>query len=351
VASGHAQRGAVSMPIDGAIQKDLFATIGNTPLIRLTKLSEAVGRTILGKAEFLNAGGSVKDRAAKFIIEDAERDGRLKPGGVLVEGSAGNTGIALALLGNARGYSCIIVAPDDQSQEKIDLLRVFGADVRIVPAVAFSDENNYYHVACRIAEQTPQALFCDQFDNPANYRGHYETTGPEIWQACGGKLDAFVAACGTGGTFAGVSLALKQRDPNIQTIVADPMGSALFSYVKSGSLDVIGDSLAEGIGIKRVTENFRHAVADDAVQVDDQTMVEMAHYLLRAEGLFVGGSAALNVAAAARIASRLPRGSTVVTILCDGGGRYLSRLFNAAWLAQNGLTPRHADLTFLEMAR
>jgi len=337
------------MRANGALHKDLFAAIGNTPLIRLTKLSTALGRTILGKAEFLNPGGSVKDRAAKFIIEDAERQGRLKAGGVLVEGTAGNTGIALALLGNERDYRSIIVTPDDQSQEKIDLLHTFGADVRIVPTAPFTDDNNYYHVAQRIAEETPNALFCDQFNNPANYRGHYETTGPEIWQACGGELQAFVASCGTGGTFAGVSRALKERNPQIRAVVADPMGSALYSYVKSGTLEVVGDSVAEGIGIKRITENFRHAVADDALQIDDRTMVEMAHYLLREEGLFVGGSAALNVAAAARIASDLPEASTVVTILCDGGGRYLSRLFNAAWLAENGLTPRYADLTFLEI--
>jgi len=341
----------MNLPGNGAMLKDLFASVGSTPLIRLTKLSAALGRTILGKAEFLNPGGSVKDRAAKFIIEDAESSGRLKPGGVLVEGTAGNTGIALALLGNARGYKSIIVTPDDQSQEKIDLLRTFGADVRSVPAVAFTDENNYYHVARRIAEQTPAAIFCDQFNNPANYLGHYKSTGPELIQQSGGRIDAFVAACGTGGTFAGVSRALKEHDPKTRTVVADPMGSAMFSYVKSCTLEFIGDSVAEGIGIKRVTENFRQAVADDAVQVDDRTMVEMAHYLLREEGLFVGGSAALNVAAAARVAAGLPQASTVVTVLCDGGARYLSRLFNAAWLAAQGLTPRYVDLTFLEIAR
>ncbi|MDQ6823980.1 MAG: pyridoxal-phosphate dependent enzyme, partial [Candidatus Eremiobacteraeota bacterium] len=261
------------MRANGALHKDLFAAIGNTPLIRLTKLSTALGRTILGKAEFLNPGGSVKDRAAKFIIEDAERQGRLKAGGVLVEGTAGNTGIALALLGNERDYRSIIVTPDDQSQEKIDLLRTFGADVRIVPTAPFTDDNNYYHVAQRIAEETPNAIFCDQFNNPANFRGHYEATGPEIWQACGGELQAFVASCGTGGTFAGVSRALKERNPQIRAVVADPMGSALYSYVKSGTLEVVGDSVAEGIGIKRITENFRHAVADDAWQIDDRTMV------------------------------------------------------------------------------
>lgn len=335
---------------DGAAHKDIFAAVGNTPLIVLPRLSGAIGRTILGKAEFLGPGGSVKDRAAKFIIEDAERTGRLGPGGVVVEGTAGNTGIALTLLGNARGYRSIIITPDDQSQEKIDLLRAFGADVRIVPAVGFVDENNYYHVAQRIAAETPNAIFCDQFNNTANFRGHYETTGPEIWNACGGRIHGFVAACGTGGTFAGVSRALKERNPRIKTVVADPFGSALFSYVKTGKLEATGDSVSEGIGIKRITDNFRNAVLDDAVQIDDRTMVEMAHFLLREEGLFVGGSAALNVAAAAQVASALPAGSTVVTVLCDGGGRYLSRLFNPAWLAAHDLTPRHTDLTFLEKA-
>jgi cysteine synthase len=326
---------------------DLFGAIGDTPLILLSKLSAAIDRTIVGKAEFLNPGGSVKDRAAKFIIEDAERNGQLKPGGTIVEGTAGNTGIALTMLGNARGYKTIIVTPDDQSAEKIELLRVLGADVRIVPAAPFSNPENYYHVARRIAESIPNALWADQFNNLANSRGHYETTGPEIWSACNGQLDAFVTSAGTGGTFAGVSAALKERKRSLLTVVADPMGSALFSYIKNGTLDAPGDSVTEGIGIKRITDNFRYAIADDAIRIDDATMVEMAYYLLREEGLLLGGSAALNVAAAARIALRLPPKSTVATVLCDGGNRYLSRLYNAEWLAKNGLTPRHDGLTFL----
>ncbi len=329
------------------VVSDLFAAVGNTPLIRLPKLSAAIGRTILGKAEFLNPGGSVKDRAAKFIIEDAEAKGTLASGGTIVEGTAGNTGIALAMLGNARGYATIIVTPDDQSAEKIDLLRALGADVRIVPAVPYADPQNYYHVARRIAEATPRALWADQFNNLANSRGHQLTTGPEIWEACSGELDAFVASAGTGGTFAGVSVALKERRPQIRTVVADPFGSSLYSHVKDGTLDTVGDSISEGIGIKRITENFRTAIADDAIRIDDQTMVEMAHYLVREEGLLLGGSAALNVAAAARVARTLPPGSTVVTMLCDGGGRYLSRLFSAGWLSENGLVPRAHDLTFL----
>jgi cysteine synthase len=325
----------------------LFGAIGNTPLIRLANLSATIDRTILGKAEFLNPGGSVKDRAAKFIIEDAERNGRLPPGGTIVEGTAGNTGIALSMLGNARGYSTIIVTPDDQSSEKIELLRTLGADVRLVPAAPFTNPENYYHVAQRIAQATPNAIWADQFNNLANFQGHYATTGPEIWSACGDQLDAFVASAGTGGTFAGVSRALKERKPHILTVVADPLGSALYSYVKHKTLDVEGDSVIEGIGIKRVTDNFAGAVVDDAMRIDDATMIEMAYYLLRKEGLLLGGSAALNVAAAARVALRLPPRSTVATILCDGGNRYLSRLYNPAWLSENGLVPRHAGLTFL----
>ena len=329
------------------VRSDLFDGVGQTPLLRLSKLSQSIGRTILGKAEFLNPGGSVKDRAAKYIILDAESSGRLRPGGSIVEGTAGNTGIALALLGNQRGYRTIIVIPDDQSQEKIDLLRAFGADVRVVPSVPFANEQNYYHVARRLAEATPDSIWADQFNNTANFRGHRDSTGPEIWEQSGGTVDAFTCACGTGGTFAGVSTALKARNPSVRTIVADPMGSSLFSFVKQGTLEVEGDSVSEGIGIKRITENFKNAVFDDAMRVDDRTMIEMVHYLLREEGLLVGGSAGLNVAAAARVALSLPERSTVATILCDGGTRYMSRLFNPAWLAENDLTPRARGLEFL----
>jgi cysteine synthase len=329
------------------IRSDLFASVGDTPMLRLPALSAALGRTILGKAEFLNPGGSVKDRAAKAIIEAAERAGELRRGGTIVEGTAGNTGIALALLGNARGYHTIICIPDDQSQEKIDMLRALGADVRVVPAAPFTDDANYYHDARRTAKDTPNSIWADQFNNTANWRGHFESTGPEIWDQTHGKIDAFVCACGTGGTFAGVSAYLKERDSQIRTVLADPMGSALYSYVKTGTLDVEGDSVSEGIGIKRITENFKHAKPDDAVRVDDLAMIEMAHYLVREEGLLLGGSAALNVTAAARIAKTLPAGATVVTILCDGGARYMSRLYNPAWLAENSLTPKCVDLSFL----
>jgi len=308
-------------------------------------LSAALGRTIVGKAEFLNPGGSVKDRATRGIVDDAERTGRLRPGGIIVEGTAGNTGIALTLIANARGYRAIIVVPDDQSPEKIGLLRTYGADVREIPAVPFANPENYYHVARRIAEETPHAVWADQFNNTANRRAHYETTGPEIWNDFGERLTAFVAACGTGGTLAGTATYLKERDDAVRIVLCDPFGSALFDYVTRGTLDVEGDSNAEGIGIKRITENFAGAPVDDAVRVDDRSMVEMAYWLLREEGLYVGGSAALNVVGAARVAATLPEGSTVVTILCDGGERYRSRLWNPAWLAENDCTPAATDLS------
>ena len=321
--------------------------IGKTPHIVLPKLSAALGRTIVGKAEFLNPGGSVKDRAALAIVEDAERSGRLAPGGTIVEGTAGNTGIALTLLANARGYRAIIVVPDDQSSEKIELLRTFGADVRVVAAVPFANPQNYYHVAREIAALTPGGAWSNQFDNTANRDAHYTTTGPEIWSAFGSELTAFVAACGTGGTLAGTARFLKERSPAIRTVVCDPYGSALFDYIKSGTLSTHGDSNAEGIGIKRITKNFADAPVDDALRIDDRTMVEMAAWLLREEGLYLGGSAALNVAGAARYARTLPAGSTVVTILCDGGERYRSRLWSATWLAENDCTPTATDLSFL----
>jgi cysteine synthase len=328
--------------------RDGFAgAVGSTPLIGLPKLSAVLGRTIMGKAEFLNPGGSVKDRAALGIISDFEARGLLGPGGVVVEGTAGNTGIGLALVGNARGYRTIIVMPDDQAPEKYALLRAFGAELHVVPAVGFADDANYYHVARRLAESTPDAVWANQFENTANRDAHERTTGPEIFAQTGGALDAFVAAAGTGGTIAGCGRALKARDPQVRVILADPYGSALYSYVKTGQLTTEGDSNAEGIGIKRIVANFAGAPVDDAVRVDDRTMVEMAHWLLREEGLFVGGSAALNVAAAARFARTLPAGSRVVTILCDGGERYRSRLYDANWLAENDVVPAASGLEFL----
>jgi cysteine synthase A len=332
---------------DPDVREGFVGTIGRTPLIAIPKLSAALGRTILGKAEFLNPGGSVKDRAAWGIIGDFEARGALGPGGVVVEGTAGNTGIGLALVGNARGYRTIIVMPDDQAPEKYGLLRTFGAELHVVPAVPFADEQNYYHVARRIAEATPNAVWANQFENTANRDAHERTTGPELLAQTGGRLDAFITAAGTGGTLAGVSRALKAANPAIRTVLADPYGSALFSYVKTGVLSAEGDSVVEGIGIKRIVANFSGAPIDDAIRVDDRTMVAMAQWLLREEGLFVGGSAALNIAAAARYAATLPAGSRVATILCDGGDRYRSRLYDAAWLAENDLTVEPHGLDFL----
>jgi cysteine synthase len=329
------------------VTEGFSGAIGNTPLIRLSTLSAYVGRDIFAKAEHLNPGGSVKDRAALGIIEDFVRRGMLKPGGVVVEGTAGNTGIGLTLVGNSRGYRTIIVMPDDQAPEKYALLRTFGADLRVVEAAPFTNDANYYHEARRIAESMPGAVWANQFENTVNRDTHERTTGPEIVAQMGGKLDAFVAAAGTGGTLAGSGRALKAHDPAIRIVLCDPYGSSLYNYVKSGKLEPEGDSTAEGIGIKRLTANFKGAPVDDAVRVDDRAMIEMAHWLLREAGLFVGGSAALNVVGAARYAATLPAGSRVVTILCDGGDRYRSRIYDATWLAENDLVPQAKDLSFL----
>ncbi len=322
--------------------------VGNTPLIELSRLSALIKRRVLAKAEFLNPGGSVKDRAAKGIVDDAEAGGLLQRGGTIVEGTAGNTGIALTLLGNERGYRCIIVVPDDQSQEKIGLLATIGADVRVVPAVPFTDGQNYYHVARRIAESTPNALWANQFENVANRRCHERSTGVEIWEQTGGEIDAFVAAAGTGGTLAGVSAALKARRDTVRTVLCDPMGSSLYNYLHRGELSPEGESDLEGIGIKRLTANFAGAPIDKAIRAEDNDAIAMVHWLLRNEGLFVGGSSGLNVLGAARTARELPEGATVVTILCDGGDRYRSRLFNESWLRENGHWPLSDDLSFLD---
>lgn len=321
--------------------------IGATPLIALPKLSAELGRTILGKAEYLNPGGSVKDRAAGSMLEAFERAGRLQPGGTVVEGTAGNTGIALALIGNARGYRTHIVMPDDQSPEKYALLRTYGAELTVVESVPFTNDENFYHAARRIAESTPGAVWVNQFENTANRDAHERTTGQEILEQTGAELHAFVTAAGTGGTIAGVSRALKARDPRIRIVLADPYGSVLYSYVKTGTLATEGDSEVEGIGIKRITANFKDTAIDDALRIEDRAMVAMAHWLVRNEGLYLGGSASLNVTAAARYAMSLPEGSRVVTILCDGGDRSRSRIYHDGWLAENNLTPTSSDLSFL----
>lgn len=321
----------------GPIKGGFLETIGNTPLIRLNSFSEATGCEILGKAEFLNPGGSVKDRAALFIIEEAERQGLLKPGGTVVEGTAGNTGIGLAHICNAKGYKCLIVIPDTQSQEKIDLLRTLGAEVRTVPAVPYRDPNNYVKLSGRLAAELDNAIWANQFDNLANRLSHYETTGPEIWEQTGGKIDAWTAATGTGGTYAGVSLFLKEKNPDIRCIVADPMGSGLYSYVKTGEIQLEGSSVTEGIGNSRITANMEGVPLDDAIQVEDPEALAVIYQLLRQDGLFMGGSVGINVGAAVKIAQMLGPGHTIVTVLCDGGARYQSRLYNADWLASKGL--------------
>ena len=320
---------------------DLAEAIGNTPLIRLHRASEATGCTILGKAEFMNPGGSVKDRAGLAIITDAERTGALQPGGTVVEGTAGNTGIGLTLVGNARGYRSIIVMPETQSKEKIDFLRMIGADLRLVPAKPYRDPGNYVHVSRRMAEEMAAAgesvIWANQFDNLANREGHRTTTGPEIWEQTDGKIDAFTCACGTGGTLAGVALALKERDPKVRIVLADPEGSALYGWVKTNDMTVEGSSITEGIGQSRVPDNLAGAPIDDAERIPDAEALEQIFSLLIHEGLSVGTSAGINVAAAIRVAKAMGPGHTIVTVLCDGGSRYASKLFNVDFLRSKNL--------------
>ena len=321
-----------------AIRDGFVGAVGNTPLIRLDGLSRDTGCEILGKAEFLNPGGSVKDRAALYIIQDAERRGALKPGGTVVEGTAGNTGIGLAHICSARGYRCLIIIPDTQSPEKIDLLRMLGAEVRTVPAVPYADPNNYVKIAGRLAAEMPNAVWANQFDNLVNRQAHYETTGPEIWRDTGGRIDAFVCSTGTGGTLAGVARYLKEQNPSLRIVLADPMGSALYHYVKTGKLKVEGSSITEGIGSSRVTANLEGTPIDDALQIPDSECVPMVYRLLRHEGLFVGGSTGINIVAAVRVARELGPGHTIVSLLCDSGSLYLGRLFNPVFLAGKGLS-------------
>ena len=314
----------------------LRGAIGNTPLIRLRRASAATGCEILGKAEFMNPGGSVKDRAGLAIIEAAELDGTLPPGGTIVEGTAGNTGIGLTLVANARGYKSVIVMPETQSREKIEFLRMIGADLRLVPAKPFKDPGNYVHVSARLAAEMG-AVWANQFDNLANREGHRVTTGEEIWAQTAGKVDAFTCACGTGGTLAGVSLALKAHKPSVRIVLADPEGSGLYGWVKSGDLTVEGSSITEGIGQSRVPANLNDVVIDDAHRIPDAEALEQVFDLLQHEGISVGGSAGINIAAAIRVAREMGPGHTIVTILCDGGARYQSKLFNPEFLREKNL--------------
>jgi cysteine synthase len=318
-----------------------IGAVGNTPLIRLRGVSEETGCEILGKAEFMNPGGSVKDRAAVAIVADAERRGLLGPGGIVVEGTAGNTGIGLAHVCNARGYHCVIVMPDNQSPEKYRLLEMLGAQVHKVPTVPYSNPNQYQRVAQRLAAALPSAIWSNQFDNTANRETHLATTGPEIWAQTGGRIDAFVTSAGTGGTLAGVAEYLKSRRRSVRCVLADPPGSSLYEYVRSGSLKATGSgSITEGIGIGRVTANLAGAALDDAIHVEDGDTVAFVYRLLYEEGLFLGSTSGINVAAAARVALELGRGHTVVTVLCDGGAKYQSRLFDRLWLQEKGLEGR-----------
>ena len=324
------------------IRNGIAEAIGNTPLIKLKRASEETGCAILGKAEFMNPGQSVKDRAALFIIEDAVRSGRLRPGGVIVEGTAGNTGIGLALVGNALGFRSVIVIPDTQSQEKKDTLRLCGAELVEVPAVPYSNPNNYVKVSGRLADQLaksePQgAIWANQFDNVANRDGHLQTTGPEIWNQTDGKVDGFTCAVGTGGTLAGVGIALKERNTSIKIALADPFGAALYSYYTTGVLKSEGSSITEGIGQGRITKNMEGAPIDIAYQIPDAEAVALIFDLLEHEGLCLGGSSGINIAGAIRLARELGPGHTIVTVLTDYGTRYQTKLFNPEFLRSKEL--------------
>ena len=324
------------------IKNGLVDSIGNTPMLRLRRASEETGCEILGKAEFLNPGQSVKDRAALYIIEDAVKQGALKPGGVIVEGTAGNTGIGLALVGNALGFRSVIVIPETQSQEKKDMLRLCGAELIEVPAVPYKDPNNYVKYSGRLAEELAAkerngAIWANQFDNVANRQAHIETTGPEIWTQTDGTVDGFICAVGTGGTLAGTGMALKDRNKNVQIGIADPMGAALYHYYKHGELKAEGTSITEGIGQGRITANLVDAPIDQAFQIPDEEALPIVFNLLKEEGLCLGGSSGINVAGAIRLAKEMGPGHTIVTVLCDYGTRYQSKLFNPAFLKEKNL--------------
>ena len=324
------------------VTKDVIAAIGNTPLIRLTRASEITGCEILGKAEFLNPGQSVKDRAALFIIQDAVRRGALRAGGTIVEGTAGNTGIGLATVANALGFKTVIVIPETQSQEKKDALRLLGAELIEVPAVPYKNPNNYVKLSGRLAEQLARtekngAIWANQFDNIANRQAHIQGTGPEIWAQTDGRVDGFTCAVGSGGTLAGVGIALKERNQQVRIAVADPLGAAMYSWIKTGKLESHGTSITEGIGQGRVTANLEGAPIDDAYEIADTEALPIVFDLLEHEGLCMGGSTGINVAGAIRMARDMGPGHTIVTVLCDYGNRYQSKLFNPDFLREKGL--------------
>ncbi|MSO72727.1 MAG: cysteine synthase A [Rhodospirillaceae bacterium] len=321
---------------------DVVASIGHTPMIKLRKASELTGCTILAKAEYANPGGSIKDRTAKFIVEDAEAKGRLKPGGIIVEGTAGNTGIGLTVVGNAKGYRTVIVVPETQSQEKKDFLRLLGADLREVKAVAATDPNHYVKFSQRLAEELARtdpngAIWANQFDNVANRDGHARETAAEIWNDVDGRIDGFVSAVGTGGTLAGVGIGLKAKRKNIVVALADPMGAALFNFYAHGQLKSEGSSITEGIGQGRVTANLEGAIIDDQFQIHDKEALPIVFDLIKDEGICVGSSTGINIAGAIRLAYKLGPGKTIVTLLTDSGARYQSKLFNPAFLRSKNL--------------
>ena len=324
------------------IKQDVIAAIGGTPLIRLKRASELTGCEILGKAEFLNPGQSVKDRAALFIINDAIRRGQLRPGGTIVEGTAGNTGIGLAVVANAMGFRTVIVIPETQSQEKKDALRLMGAELIEVPAVPYKNPNNYVKLSGRLAEQLAKteangAIWANQFDNVANRQAHVEGTAPEIWDQTSGRIDGFVCSVGSGGTLGGVAIGLKERNKNIRIAAADPLGAAIYSWIKTGKLESHGSSITEGIGQGRVTANLEGAPIDDAYQIPDEEALPLVFDLLEHEGLCMGGSTGINIAGAIRMAKDMGPGHTIVTVLCDYGNRYQSKLFNPAFLREKNL--------------
>src|SRR5580698_8498387 len=324
------------------ITHDVIAAIGNTPLIRLKHASESTGCEILGKAEFMNPGQSVKDRAGLFIVQDAIRRGTLKPGGTIVEGTAGNTGIGLGMVASAMGFRTVIVIPETQSQEKKDMLKMVGAQLIEVPAVPYANPNNYVKYSGRLAEALAKsdpngAIWANQFDNTANRKGHYETTGPEIWAQTQGRIDGFVSAVGSGGTLGGVGMALKERSSAVKIALADPPGAALYSYYTAGVLKAEGSSITEGIGQGRITANLEDAPVDFAYRIDDEEAVRIVFELVEHEGLLLGSSSGVNIAGAIRLARELGPGHTIVTILCDSGSRYASKLFNPAFLREKGL--------------
>ncbi|MCB1044789.1 MAG: cysteine synthase A [Acidobacteria bacterium] len=319
----------------------VWDAVGNTPLVKLRSLSALTGCNIFGKAEFMNPAGSIKDRAAKGIIARAEKEGRLQQGGVIVEGTAGNTGIGLVTLAAERGYRVIITMPNNQAEEKYKMLEALGAEVRAVPPCPFDSPDHFYHLARRIAEEIPGAIWADQFENTANSEAHRETTGPEIWRQLDGNVDVLVAACGTGGTLGGVSSFLKECNPNVHVVAADPMGSGVFDYVTKGVFTGDGSSVTEGVGIKRLTANLRRAVIDEALRVSDQEMIDMLFHVARFDGLFLGTSSALNLFAAYQMGLRRKgSGTNIVTFLCDHGSRYASKLLSKTWREEKSLTPR-----------